>query len=145
MSAPNIDTLLAGLDKVSKVGSGWKACCPAHDDHKPSLSLRESRRGRILVRCRSGCSQDEVIGALRAMGLWGTPGDRTMRPVVRRDVSPDLEEQQRDSRQGIQWVRCRKVSESDTIRRFFANGVQVVGGSNPLAPTNKTSINLHVT
>ena len=98
MSAPNIDTLLAGLDKVSKVGSGWKACCPAHDDHKPSLSLRESRRGRILVRCRSGCSQDEVIGALRAMGLWGTPGDRTMRPVVRRDVSPDLEEQQRDSR-----------------------------------------------
>ena len=98
MSAPNIDTLLAGLDKVSKVGSGWKACCPAHDDHKPSLSLRVSRRGRILVRCRSGCSQDEVIGALRAMGLWGTPGDRTMRPVVRRDVSPDLEEQQRDSR-----------------------------------------------
>ena len=99
MSAPNIDTLLAGLDKVSKVGSGWKACCPAHDDHKPSLSLRESRRGRILVRCRSGCSQDEVIGALRSMGLWGTPGDRTMRPVVRRDViSPDLEEQQQDSR-----------------------------------------------
>lgn len=98
MSTPNLDTLINGLDKVRKVGSGWKACCPAHDDHTPSLSLRESRRGRILVRCRSGCTQDEVIGALRSMGLWGTPGDRTMRPVARRHVGPDLEEQQRDSR-----------------------------------------------
>lgn len=50
-------------------GDGWMACCPAHDDRNPSLSLTE-RNGRILVHCHAGCSQEAVIDALRARGLW---------------------------------------------------------------------------
>lgn len=43
--------------------------CPAHDDANPSLSVSE-RDGRVLVRCHAGCTQDAVIGALRAAGVW---------------------------------------------------------------------------
>lgn len=43
--------------------------CPAHNDENPSLSVTE-RDGRILVHCHAGCSQESVIKALRARGLW---------------------------------------------------------------------------
>ena len=52
-----------------KQPSGWVARCPAHDDHNPSLSIREAD-GRILVHCHAGCEQDAVINALKARGLW---------------------------------------------------------------------------
>ena len=44
--------------------------CPAHDDQHPSLCLEETQAGKILVRCFSGCSQEDVIAALQAKGLW---------------------------------------------------------------------------
>ena len=50
------------------------ARCPAHNDHTPSLSISESD-GMVLVRCHAGCSQDAVIDALRARGLWGGSPD----------------------------------------------------------------------
>lgn len=48
----------------------WTAKCPAHDDHSPSLSISESSDGLVLVKCFSGCSQEAVLDALRARGLW---------------------------------------------------------------------------
>ena len=53
-----------------KSSSGWQARCPAHDDRSPSLSIKEGSNGRPLIHCHSGCSQDEVIKALRERGLW---------------------------------------------------------------------------
>lgn len=52
-----------------RCGRGWTAKCPAHDDRGPSLSISE-RNGKILVHCFAGCSQREVVEALRALGLW---------------------------------------------------------------------------
>jgi putative DNA primase/helicase len=51
-------------------GGGWTATCPAHDDRNPSLSIRETPNGKILVRCHAGCEQAQVIDALRARELW---------------------------------------------------------------------------
>ena len=50
-------------------GRGYAARCPAHDDRKPSLSLRDAE-GKVLVRCHAGCPQTAVIDALRSRGLW---------------------------------------------------------------------------
>ena len=63
-----------------KPGSSGPAHCPAHDDGAPSLSVGE-RGGKILVHCHAGCSQDAVISALRARGLWpaGRAAVRTSR------------------------------------------------------------------
>src|SRR5689334_22447351 len=59
-----------------RCGSGWMACCPAHDDRKPSLSIRAAHDGKVLVRCHAGCDQDRVIGALSSRGLWDESGSR---------------------------------------------------------------------
>jgi putative DNA primase/helicase len=53
-----------------KVGFAWMARCPAHDDRKPSLSIRDGDDGKVLLRCHAGCEQAQVIDALRARGLW---------------------------------------------------------------------------
>ncbi len=61
-----IDNILPHLDKVKKAGKGYQACCPAHDDNGPSLSVREGDGGRVLVHCHAGCSTAAVV---EAMGL----------------------------------------------------------------------------
>jgi putative DNA primase/helicase len=58
-----IDDLLSRLNGVRKTGRGWSARCPAHDDRRPSLSIRESN-GRILVYCFAACSLRNVCEAL---------------------------------------------------------------------------------
>src|SRR5262245_52735308 len=44
--------------------------CPAHRDERPSLHVDVSDSGATLVHCFAGCTQDAVIAALRALGLW---------------------------------------------------------------------------
>ena len=56
--------------KGRRCSKGWTCRCPAHDDHHPSLSVAETRDGKTLVKCWSGCRQDDVIDALRRRGLW---------------------------------------------------------------------------
>lgn len=64
------DTLLSRLDGVRPTAPGrWLAKCPAHDDRRPSLSIREADDGRVLLHCWSGCSTAEVIDAIGA--TWG--------------------------------------------------------------------------
>ncbi|MEQ9190481.1 MAG: toprim domain-containing protein [Alphaproteobacteria bacterium] len=67
------------LKKLRRSGSGWIACCPAHDDTTPSLSIGLATDGKVLVHCHAGCSQQTVIDALRQLGCWpgNTPTKRT--------------------------------------------------------------------
>jgi putative DNA primase/helicase len=46
------------------------AKCPAHDDNNPSLSIREVDGKVLLHCCHAGCSQRDVIDALKALGVW---------------------------------------------------------------------------
>ena len=66
MSAETIAKAFGGR----KTGSGWSARCPAHDDRTPSLSLRDSGDGKVLVHCHAGCTQGSVITVLKQRGLW---------------------------------------------------------------------------
>src|SRR5215470_3605068 len=61
---------IAGALNGRPTRRGWRARCPAHDDRHPSLDISETTEGRVLVHCWSGCSQAEVIEALRERGLW---------------------------------------------------------------------------
>ncbi len=59
------DTLLSLLSKVKRTKpDSWLACCPAHDDRSPSLSIRETVDGRILVHCFAGCAVHEIVSAV---------------------------------------------------------------------------------
>jgi hypothetical protein len=44
--------------------------CPAHQDKQPSLTVHDAPGGKVLVNCKTGCQQSDVIEALRARGLW---------------------------------------------------------------------------
>ena len=56
--------LLERLDKVRQTGRGsWVACCPSHADTSPSLSIRETDDGLLLVHCFAGCDVSEVMAA----------------------------------------------------------------------------------
>lgn len=59
-----LDNLLTRLNKVRKNGKDYLACCPAHDDKSPSLTIAERDDGRVLLHCFAGCSADEVLGAV---------------------------------------------------------------------------------
>lgn len=61
--------------------------CPAHDDRRPSFAVTE-RDGRVLVNCRAGCSQADVIAALRARGLWA--GSATPKPRAPRSLRDEV-------------------------------------------------------
>ena len=57
----NIQDLLNRLESVKKVGGGWKARCPAHDDTDPSLSVSQGIDGRVLLHCFGGCNTASVL------------------------------------------------------------------------------------
>jgi hypothetical protein len=42
----------------------WLALCPAHDDRSPSLSIRETGDGTVLVKCWAGCEAPDVLAAV---------------------------------------------------------------------------------
>ena len=67
MSAKQI---LERLSKYRQVGdSQWMACCPAHNDGSPSLSITELADERVLINCHAGCG---ALDVLTAVGLsWG--------------------------------------------------------------------------
>ncbi|RIA56051.1 AAA family ATPase [Dichotomicrobium thermohalophilum] len=70
-SVPNAKTLTQSLGGTWHDDSGYgTACCPAHDDKKPSLSISPGDMRRVVVHCHAGCGQEAVIGALRERGLW---------------------------------------------------------------------------
>jgi len=59
------DKLLNRLDGLRDNGRGrWMARCPAHDDRSPSLSIRETDDGIILLRCFAGCSAADMLAAV---------------------------------------------------------------------------------
>jgi hypothetical protein len=59
-----VDTLLSRLTKVRGRDGSWTACCPAHDDRGPSLSVKALDDGRILLHCFAGCGTDAVLGVV---------------------------------------------------------------------------------
>ncbi len=56
---------LSRLQKVKKTRSdSWLACCPAHGDKSPSMTIRELSDGRLLVHCFAGCSVENIVGSI---------------------------------------------------------------------------------
>lgn len=59
--------------RLTRDGKNFK--CPAHDDRRGSLSVREGRDGRALVFCHAGC---RTVDVLHAIGLQM----RDLMPIV---------------------------------------------------------------
>jgi hypothetical protein len=48
---------------AKKCAGGWIDSCPAHDDKNPSLSIKETSDGVLLLKCFAGCSFEQIIEA----------------------------------------------------------------------------------
>lgn len=82
MSADRILTRLEGVRDLC--GGRWSARCPAHEDRRASLSIREVD-GRTLLHCFAGCGIDDVLGAigLTLADLFDRPAAHHSRPERR--------------------------------------------------------------
>ncbi len=89
-----LSSIATGLKKVRRHGDyEILACCPAHDDRNPSLSVTD-KNGKILVRCFAGCTQEEVIGALRDLGLWHSASRHQIEIRKRAELKIDIRHHQ---------------------------------------------------
>lgn len=66
MSAAEIAQALGGANRI---GNGWLACCPAHDDRTPSLKIIDTEDGGVAVHCFGGCEWQTVLDTLNGRGL----------------------------------------------------------------------------
>ena len=72
---PSAREIIAALNGKWNTDHGY-ALCPAHEDtQNPSLKVTQAGT-QVLVHCHAGCSQDEVIDALRARRLWPAVDER---------------------------------------------------------------------
>ena len=61
----SVATILDRLQKVRPRGqANWTACCPAHADVHPSMTIKELDDGRVLMHCHAGCSIESIVFAL---------------------------------------------------------------------------------
>lgn len=59
-----LEKLLAKLPGARKIGKGWSARCPAHEDRKASLSVSAGDDGTALVKCHAGCDTSAILAAV---------------------------------------------------------------------------------
>lgn len=93
------ELVLPKLRGIRKHADGYTACCPAHDDSSPSLSIKAGDNQPVVFHCHAGCDQTAILAALgltwenvsaprdeqRTQGEWTPAGEAT-------DVYPYLDE-----------------------------------------------------
>lgn len=94
--SPNgLEALLSAAEKVRKTGEGqWLITCPAHDDGRPSTSVKELADGTILLHCFAGCTAAEIVQAAGLeladlfpdKGSYSPPKRRGERRIPYRDI-----------------------------------------------------------
>lgn len=112
-----LDRILDALDDRDRgprqSGGSWLARCPAHDDRKPSLSVRQVE-GHALIFCQAGCAAAEVMTALdlTLRDLYDDPRGATYTYPDGRIVhrSPDKRFYQSGNTNGTALYRLDKVT-----------------------------------
>jgi putative DNA primase/helicase len=89
---------------TARMGGKWhhagygEALCPVHDDHDPSLTIRDGQRSP-LVTCHLGCERHHIVTALRRAGLWPEDTDD------RRDKGATGDDRRRREEETLRYLR----------------------------------------
>lgn len=84
------EKLITRLERVKSTGQRkWLAICPGHADRSPSLSIKETPDGRVLIYCFAGCGAASILDSvgLRFEDLYA-PQDNHRLPRISRPWSP---------------------------------------------------------
>jgi hypothetical protein len=119
-------TVLHRLHNVTKHGSGWSACCPAHGDRDPSLTVSEAEDGKVLVHCHAGCDLADIAAAIDLPMQAFFPTSQTVRdgPV---SVGYGFTSVEKSNR--AQFERERAKHHGDVSNKLVAELAQSLGVS----------------
>lgn len=120
--------LLSRLQKVRQTGrDSWVACCPAHEDKHPSMTIRDVD-GKVLLHCFAGCAPDAILGAigLQFTDLFADPLPNS-KPMRRPFPAADVLEALTTEATLVlifarQMHRGEKLNQADTERLSVAIG-----------------------
>ncbi|WP_134679575.1 DUF7146 domain-containing protein [Paracoccus ravus] len=102
MNAREIVTALRG-----RPGRDGGLCfCPAHTNTKtPALSVSDGRDGRLLLHCHTGCRFEDIMVALRGLGL--VEGKGSFSPPSQAELAAIREVERREAqKRADQALRC---------------------------------------
>ncbi len=100
----------------------WKACCPAHADTNPSLSVTLGDGGRALIHCYAGCTPEAIVAAMGLTMADLMPPDETRR----RDADGRGAMRMAETDKGVLWEERRKPdTDSHGLTRIAAAGAGV--------------------
>jgi len=104
-----LERFLERLEGVQRNGAngGFTAKCPHHDDRHASLSIGVGRDGRVLLKCWTGCSFEEIVGAT---GLEPSDVFERDEPIRGRGATPTIH------RATVQPLHCAARSSSTRVR-----------------------------
>ena len=122
--------ILEQLQKVRSTGPhSWIACCPAHGDKSPSLSVREADDGRWLLHCFAGCDAHDIVAALglEITDLFPQPLYHRAKPMRERITPADaLRALSREA--GVVAIAASDIAEGRTLSAEDADRVAVAAG-----------------
>ncbi len=87
---PHLERVLGRLRGVRKALKGWVACCPAHHDRTPSLSIGLGKDGQVVVHCFAGCPFASIVQALGVQASDLFPVDPAASPRQKETTRPIL-------------------------------------------------------
>ena len=99
------------------------ACCPAHGDRRPSLTLADAPDGRLFLHCKTGCDFRDVLAALRGRGLvdrHAPPQPPEPSEMARRRAEEEAEAVKREKQALAVWREA--VPVHDTIAETYLRG-----------------------
>jgi len=84
-----VERILSQLTKVRSIKPNhWEACCPAHDDKEPSLAIKETDDGYVLIKCFAGCEVEDIVNAIGVNMSDLFPDNDIKRVKVKRKLIP---------------------------------------------------------
>ena len=122
-----IDIILAKLEGVRQRRQGQNSArCPAHADRGPSLSVRETPDGSVLLHCFAGCNVAAIVGAV-GLGLA--------------DLFPPLAKSGREPRRTPRLLSAGQALEllSNEAAIVLMAGAGLVRGQ-PLSPVDRERV-----
>ena len=112
MTASDLASALEG----KREGREWRCRCPVHGGR--SLSVTE-KDGRLLVVCRAGCSQGEVISELKRLGLWeGVTGYESTPPP---ESEPSNHTERKADRASELWNESLPITPGNPVHSYLKN------------------------
>jgi putative DNA primase/helicase len=115
---------------VPDAKGNYSCHCPSHRDRNPSLAVRDSTDGKVLVYCFAGCRQADVLAALRRLGLL--PGKP--KPTAQTTAPAQPPRPARPAPDPFKmWREASPLVTGSLVETYLRNrGLEIPAGASPL-------------